>query len=552
MASDTTTPDPQAIMQELLGPGGQFEVTVEEVRGNQIKVFADRHTSLRDVLTASAARGDHPLMMTVDREISYAEHHVAATSLGMRLRNDFGVQPGDRVGMLAGNSPEWVTAFWAATWAGAVPVGLNSWSSSTEVEHMLGTSDPAVVFVDEAAAGLVPDDFSTILMPDEMSDLTAPLDGAADLDPGVETSEDDAAGMLFTSGTSGRPKGVLYSHRNFCAVINYHLMNDVISRRLGAPDSPPRRDLMVSPLFHIAGLHNLGVARLAAGTTLVIYEGRFDAARLLDLIQDRKVTNWGAVPTMVSRMLELDNLDSWDLSSLRSFALASAPSSPTFKQRVRDALPVAEHALTDSYGMTETSTALTVAPPQLLSASPGTVGMAIPTVELEVRKEDGTPADEGEPGEVWVRSQFNMLGYWRNSEATEEALTDDGWLRTGDLGRMVHGMLHLDVRRSDLIIRGGENIRPAEVQEALSTHPDVMEAAVVGVDHADLGQEVGALVALTAGSDVDVDALRDHLQDQIAKFKIPTRWVLTGDRLPRNATGKLIRTEVLQRLTSAG
>ena len=414
----------------------------------------------------------------------------------------------------------------------------------------LDNSEPTVVVADETGLALLPADVTTVTIPDAVERLSAPVDGAADLQVEDEAGEDDPAAILYTSGTTGPPKGVTYSHRNFGAVINYHLLNDELTRRMGMPDDPPRRDLMIMPLFHIGSLHNLAVPRLAAGTSVVVHEGRFRAERVLDLVQDRRVTNWGAVPTMASRLLELD-LSQWDLSSLRAFALASAPSSPAFKDKVREKLPVARQALADSYGLTETSTALTVAPPQVLEHMPAAVGVPIPTVEISVRTPDGAEAPEGEAGEVWTRSQFVMLGYWRDEEATDEALTEDGWFRTGDLGRMVHGVLHLDVRRSDLIIRGGENIRPMEVEEALVEHPDVLEVAVVGLDHEDLGQEVGAFVTVADGADLDEQQLRDHLDGRISRFKIPSRWHVTSRPLPCNATGKIVRPEVASQLTAS-
>jgi acyl-CoA synthetase (AMP-forming)/AMP-acid ligase II len=367
--------------------------------------------------------------------------------------------------------------------------------------------------------------------------------------PTADVDEDDPAVILFTSGTSGRPKGVVHSQRNLLAVVDYHRFSDaMVAQMYGRPydDAVPsdNRYLLTSPLFHIASLHNLTVPRLATGSTVVMTEGGFDVDKVFGLIERERVTNWGAVPTMAARMLEHRDTDRYDLSSLTAFALASAPSSPEFKQRLRAKFPFAQQALVDSYGLTECSTAIAVATAPELETFPGTLGRPILTVALEIRDPFGETVADGVAGEICVRSPFVMLGYWEDEPATAAALTADGWLRTGDYGLVEDGRLQLTGRRSDLILRGGENVYPTEVEQCLDEHPAVQECAVIGVDHADLGQEVAAVVVLRAGHDASEDELREFCRERISYYKIPSRWRITREPLLRNATGKVMRRNV--------
>src|SRR5690606_3915932 len=217
----------------------------------------------------------------------------------------------------------------------------------------------------------------------------------------------------------------------------------------------------------------------------IMPQGGFDAGKILGLIERERITNWGAVPTMVSRLLEYGEIDKYDLSSMTSFAVATAPTSEAFKQKVRETLPFARDALVDSYGLTECSTAVAVATPADLAVAPGTLGRPIRTVEMEIRDPFGERAPDGVEGEVCVRSPFVMLGYWEDEQATAAAITPDRWFRTGDFGTFEDGRLRLTGRRSDLILRGGENVYPVEIEQCLDEHPDVLECAVVGVPHSD-------------------------------------------------------------------
>ncbi len=532
------------VVAGLTAPGAPFELVQEEILGTRMLTFKNRRRSLGSIVTDSVAYGERDYLVTSDERISFAHHASQVASFAAALRDEHGVRAGQRVAIAAENSPEWVVAFWATVSLGAIAAGFNAWWSPREHAFALDYVEPTVVIADAKRAALLAGDSVPLLRVE--TDLRELASRSPDADlPAVSVAEDDPATILFTSGSSGRPKGVVHTHRNLLAVVDYHRFNDALASAFGDPTPPEdKRYLMTMPLFHIGSLHNLAVPRLATGSTAVIHRGAFDVDQVLRLIESARVTHWGAVPTMASRLLDHGDLSGYDLSSLRAFALASAPSSPAFKDRLRKALPFAEQNLADSYGLTESSTAVAVASPLELGVAPDSVGRPIVTVELEIRDEAGAPLPDGQEGEVCVRSPFVMLEYWRDPAATAAAISPDRWLRTGDIGVVEQGRLRLTTRRSDLIIRGGENVYPVEVEAVIAEHPGVREVVVVGVPHSDLGEEVGALVVVTEDDAPTADQLAAYVRDQLAYFKVPTRWRLTTDPLPRTATGKVPRSDV--------
>ncbi|NDV03429.1 acyl--CoA ligase [Rhodococcus sp. IEGM 248] len=550
----TAPTDPQLhldqVMSRLTGPGGRFELVEEPVLGTRMPVMKNRGRSVGELLTTSLRWGDRDYLVTADRRMSYTEHAAAVAALATALREDHGVRKGDRVAILAANTPEWVVAFWATQVLGAISVGLNGWWVRREVEYGLTHSRPTVVIADAKRAetlAAVGTDLPVLTMEADLPAIFAKYAGSPM--PHTEVDEDDPAAILYTSGTSGRPKGALHSQRNILAVVDYHRFSDaVVGEFSGRPVDPampsPLRYLLTSPLFHIASLHNLVIPRLATGGAVVMHQGGFDVDAVLRLVERERVTNWGAVPTMASRLVEHDDLDKYDLSSLTSFSLASAPSSVAFKERLREKVPFARNALVDSYGLTECSTAIAVATAPELEQFPGTLGRPIITVSMEIRDPYGEWLPDGVEGEVCVRSPFVMLGYWEDEAATAAAIAPGRWLRTGDYGLVENGRLRLTGRRSDLILRGGENVYPTEIEQCLDEHPDVLECAVIGTPHEDLGQEVAAVVVLRPGAVTTEAELREYAADRLSYFKVPTRWRITTDLLPRNATGKMIRRDI--------
>lgn len=529
------------LIARLTAPGEPFEIHAEEVQGHTMPVFRHRHRSLLELLEVSRTYGDVEYLVTEDRRITFAEHHELVAALAVAMQQEHGVGPGDRVMLLSANRPEWIIGFWAAVSLGAVAVGGNSMWAGPEALHGMELTEPVLVLADEPRRALLGDIATPIVtFGDEFWALVQNHRGAPM--PSVEVAEDDAAVILFTSGTTGRAKGATHSHRNMVAAVWFHLLNDAVAAGLGHPASA-RRFLLATPLFHIAALHNLAVVRLAVGDTAVLHLGRFDIDRVLALIERERITNWGAVPTMLHRLVEAD-VSRHDLSSLTTVSVSSAPSSVELKNRLRQVLPRAGGALGTTYGLTESSSAATLATPSELAKDPTTVGRPVPTMQVEVRDAHDVAVPDGVEGEVHIRGPLVMLGYWRNLEATTASTAADGWFRTGDLGVMQDGYLKISSRRSDLILRGGENVYPAEVEDQLTQHPGVAECIVMGVPDPDMGQAVSAVVVAREGGGVDVEVLRRHLDTRLARYKIPTQWRITTEPLPRNATGKVNRRQI--------
>ncbi|NLU81659.1 class I adenylate-forming enzyme family protein [Rhodococcus sp. HNM0569] len=546
--------DPQLFLEHvvstLTGPGGPFEIVEEDVLGARMPVMRNRGRAVGELVADSLRWGDRDYLVTTDRRVSFREHHDQVAALATALRERYDVGKGDRVAILAANTPEWVSTFFAAQTLGAIAVGLNGWWVPREVQYALEHSTPTVVVADAKRAQILAEtgtDVPVLTMEHDLPALVAEFAGSPL--PQVQIDEDDPSTILYTSGTSGRPKGALHSHRNLMAVVDYHKFNDALGasftgREYDPSEPSPLRYLLTSPLFHIASLHNLVVPRLATGSAVIVNEGAFDADTVLGLIEREHITNWGAVPTMAARLLEHPDVDRYDLSSLSAFALASAPSSTAFKERLKDKFAFAREALVDSYGLTECSTAIAAAAGPELEHFPGTLGKPIITVSLEIRDPAGEWLPDGEEGEVCVRSPFVMLGYWNDDAATKSAIDKGRWLRTGDYGVVENGRLRLTGRRSDLILRGGENIYPTEIEQTLDEHPAVAECAVIGAPNEEFGQEVAAVVVVKDGADVTEDELHSFAKERLSYFKIPTRWRLTRELLPRNATGKMIRRQI--------
>jgi len=367
-----------------------------------------------------------------------------------------------------------------------------------------------------------------------------------------DITEDSAAVILFTSGTTGRAKGAVLSHRN---IINFAMVNRLLAA-LGAaaakaPAGPtaPGCFILSSPMFHVSGMIAVLVTGAAFPTTLVFpAPGAWDPTTWLDLTARHKVTNWSGVPTQYWRVLRHPDLGSYDLSSVRSVGSGGAVFPPELVRELHSRFP--QVRLGNGYGMSETVGLGTLTGGDAFVAVPESVGTAQPTVEVQIRDERGDVRPEGQIGEIFLRSPSVFLGYWDNPTATAEALDADRWYRTGDFGRIAGGLLYLASRRRDLIIRGGENVYPIEIENRLVEHPDIDDAAVIGVDHPELGQEVKAFIVPRPGSRLATDRVRAWCAETLAAYKLPSLLEFRA-ALPYTETGKLLKLE-LEREGKAG
>lgn len=534
---------PDEVEAQLLGPGGPFEVVPEVVLGERMHVFGQRAPSLRALVERSAGFGDAEYVVFGERRITFAEHARAVASVARALHDRYGVGQGDRVAILAANCPEWIVAFWATVSLGAIAVGLNGWWTGDEIRYGLGDSEPRVLIADgKRLARLGADAGVPVIEVESGFDALWRHDPGATL-PDVPIAEDDPALILYTSGTTGRPKGAAHSHRNVVALTGLTAFHGLRTMLLAPPpENPlPPCQLVTNPLFHVSGLHAAAITYLAHGVRSVWNVGRFDPVVAMQTIEREKVTGWGAMNTLVWRMINHPEFGRYDLSSLRNIGGGGAPTPPELLRRMRDAFPSARMVLGCGYGLTESTALATIITGEEWAAHPESVGRALPTVELQIRDPEGRPLPEGEEGEVCTRGPLVMLGYWRRPEATAETIVAGRWLRTGDLGRLEEGRLYLASRKRDLIIRGGENVYPVEIEHRLTEHPGVQEAAVLGVAHEELGQEVKAFVVPRPGTRLDPDELAAFVAERLAYFKVPSRWEIRTAPLPRNAAGKVLK-----------
>jgi long-chain acyl-CoA synthetase len=299
------------------------------------------------------------------------------------------------------------------------------------------------------------------------------------------------------------------------------------------------------PLFHMSGLYTGAVMTLAIGAKTVWRAGRFDPEDVLRLIERERVTTWAALGSMAPRVLHHPKIDRYDLSSIRNIGQGGAPTTPELLERMKEVAPTGAHVLGIGYGLSEAVASVAIAMGEELAEHPRSVGRPQPTHEVEIRGPDGRALLEGQEGEIYVRSPYLMLEYWRNPEASAETIQPGRWLATGDIGRIEAGRLYVNSRARDMILRAAENIHPFEIEHCLEAHPKISEAAVVGVDHPELGQEVKAIVVPAEGARIDTEELSRWAGEVLAAYKVPTRWEVRAEPLPRNAVGKVLKNVLL-------
>jgi long-chain acyl-CoA synthetase len=491
-------------------------------------------TNLSSVLEqALAGQRDRPAVRMDDLVLTYGQLHDAAAKVTSLLASA-GIQPGDRVGLMLPNVPAFPIAFFGALGAGAVVVPMNPLLKSREVGYYLGDSGAKLIFAWHTAAGEAAkgaaDAGAQVVAVDE-PDLSGPLAGRAPQREWVHAADDDDAVILYTSGTTGTPKGAQLTHGGLTR-------NASLTARTLLGNNPDDVMMGCLPLFHVFGLTCGLNATVTAGGTLTLLP-RFDPGKALEIIARDRVTIFEGVPTMYAAMLHYPDADPAHAASLRVCVSGGAAMPVEILRGFEEKFGC---IILEGYGLSETSPVASFNHPDKVR-KPGSVGTPVEGVEMRLVGDGGATVPAGEVGEIAIRGHNVMKGYWGRPEATAEAIPD-GWFRTGDLARVDEdGYYFIVDRKKEMIIRGGYNVYPREIEEVLHEHPAVAEAAVVGIPHAELGEEVGAAVALKPGATATPEELRAFTRERVAAYKYPRHVWLVAE-LPKGPTGKILRREV--------
>jgi long-chain acyl-CoA synthetase len=568
----------QETFRILTAPGAPFEMEEMTIRGRRVRAYKAALGSLREVFDIGRSWGEREFIIYEGERQTYAEHFKAAGALGRILAGRFGVRKGDRVVIAMRNLPEWSIAFWATQSIGAVATPLNAWGLGPDLVYGIQDSGAKVALMDgERLERLAPligeaplEALITVRAPEglapsalKLDDLIGPASAYAALpddpppDPGL--SPDDEATILYTSGTTGKPKGAIGTHHNVLTnLVSLGFSGARAAVRRGEPpptpdpDAPQRVNLLPVPLFHVTGCNSMLVPTVASGGKLVLMY-KWNPERFLELIEAERVNGTTGVPSMVWQALESPDFSRRDLSSLDSYGYGGAAVAPELTLKFAQLFPHIPPS--QGYGATETSSVSTSNSAEDYLNRPDSVGVPVPCCDIKIADPQGGEVATGEVGEIWIRGPHIVMGYWNKPEATEAAFTD-GWYHTGDIGRVdAEGFVYVLDRVKDMLIRGGENIYCVEIEDVLVAHPAVIDAAVIGLPHRIWGEEVGALVQLKPGADVSEAELIAHAARLLPTHKTPVRIEIRFDEFPRNASGKTLkprlREEMLAKLAPA-
>ncbi len=506
---------------------------------------------------ATAICPDRPFIVFEGKQWSFVQFNERVNRLANAFK-ELGVQNGDRIGMLQVNCPQYVEAYFAAAKIGAIFVPLNFRAKSEELVYMTGNAEAAILLTGARYFDMVKEmlpqlpSVKVCISVDARKDETPfyedLIDSSSSDEATAEIGDDDITILMYTAGTTGRPKGVPLRHSGF---ISYILGNV-------EPASPEieERNLLTVPLYHVAGMQAV-LAGIYGGRTLVMMR-QFEVKEWLKTAQEEKVTRAMLVPTMLKWVIEDPDFHNYDLSSLGVITYGAAPMPLNVIQKAIEEMPGVRFI--NAFGQTETASTITTLGPEdhiiegtdadkekKLKRLAASIGRPLPDVEVKIVDEKGTALHAYQVGEIYAKGPRIMKGYWGDADKSAQVITTDGWLQTGDKGWMDEdGYIYLAGRGDDMIIRGGENISPEEVEDVLHSHPKIDEAAVIGIPHPDWGQEPCAIVVLKKGENADTDEVMAHCRSRLAGFKRPTS-VIFIDSLPRNPMGKVLKKKLREK-----
>ncbi len=542
---------------ELTAEGGAFQVSNEEVYGELLPVYKVAPDNLRGIYEACLGYDQKEFLVYHQQRLSFAEVYQRAASLSAALSRDYAVKKGDRVAIAMRNNPEWIIAFMAITSLGAIAVPMNAWWTTEELRYGFEDSGAKVVIADRqrlerlqpfaSELSLTAITVSSQKITDDQIDFNEvvsryPNEPA----PTVSILPDDDATILYTSGSSGTPKGVVASHRSILSSLVSWLLLGVASEQIGAtPDNMPPAEnavaLLTIPLFHVTGCHSLFLLSMIIGRKVIMMH-KWDPEQALALIEQEKVTYVNGVPTMSQELLDAAEHSDRDISSLVELGSGGAARPAEHVRRISETFKMNP---VNGYGLTETNAMGAVNAGMTYIQQPDSVGIPSPAItQIRIVDEQGKELAMGERGEICIKSAANARCYWNNPEATAEAFKA-GWFYTGDVGYLDdQGMLFIVDRIKDIIIRGGENISCSEVESSIYSYAGVAEVAVFGVPDDRLGEAVAAVIYLKPGIELTAEALQDFLKQHIAAFKLPEYIQFSEQPLPRTATDKIFKRAI--------
>ncbi len=490
--------------------------------------------NLATLLTESAEKFPERIAIRLDdTAIPYAALD-QTSKLVAGLLESKGVKAGDRVGIMLPNVPHFPMVYFGILRLGARVVPMNVLLTAREVTHYLENSGAKVVVAwedfapaaIEAAEGVGAEVIS--INPTNVGDL---IQGISPYEGVAEVEADDTAVILYTSGTTGQPKGAELTHDNIRS--NIESIKDLFD--------PSEEDVFFGglPLFHVFGQTVAMNGAISAGAEITLLP-RFDPSKALEIIQRDKVTIFMGVPTMYAAMLQVPNRADYDISSLR-LCVSGGAALPV--EIIRAFESEFNTAILEGYGLSETSPVASFGRLDM-ERKPGTIGTPIKDVEMRIVDEEGNVLGVGAVGELQIKGPNVMKGYWQMEEATANAIDSEGWFASGDMATVDEdGYYSIVDRKKEMILRGGYNVYPREVEEVLYEHPAVAEVAVMGIPHDDLGEEIVAIVAFKEGQSATEDELRDHAKEGVAAYKYP-RHIKIVDELPKGPTGKILKREI--------
>lgn len=542
----------------VCGPGTMFELGEAEVLGVQSKVFNACPPNIQALFALAAAReGD--FIIYEDERWTMPEVLAQCGQIGDVLVNQYHVKPGDRVAIAMRNYPEWITSFCAIVQIGAVAVPLNAWWKTDEMVFALNDSGAKVVIIDEERL----DRLNAAEEKVEVTPIVVRASGDVGADrleevmvdgatlPPVEIAPDDNMMIMYTSGTTGFPKGAVSTHRAVLSSLFSFAARAAVGALVDGVEPDPEEQkafILCVPLFHVTGLVPVMMGSFVGGANLVMMH-KWDPDRALELIEREKATNFVGVPTMSWDLLEAKTFAERDTSSLQSVGGGGAPMPPELVQRIEDNFSQGRPGL--GYGMTETNAYGPQNSGDAYVQNPTSTGKTIPSMDVKVTDPDGNVLGVGETGEIWFKGPMLIKEYWNRPEATAETIVD-GWLRSGDLGSIdADGYVYVSDRAKDMVLRAGENVYCAEVESAIYEHPAIYEAAVYGVPHERLGEEVAAHIMLKPNATLTVEELQTFLAERVANFKVPSKVTFVGGSLPRNAAGKILKRDLREQVTGS-